>query len=233
MIDGQKVIAIIPARGNSKRLPRKNILTLGSQPLIGWSIDAALKSNFVDDVIVSTDDAEIAKISKELGAIVPFLRPDELSTDIADTYSVILHCLEYLRKYNSLYDIVVILQPTSPLRTSKHIDEALILYRKKSAKSVISVCECDHTPLWTNTLNDDQSLVDFIPPEIRAIRSQDLPQYYRLNGALYVFNVAEYANSSELSYQEGSFAYIMDKKASIDIDTEHDFKLAEFYVLNS
>ncbi len=230
MINKKRILALIPARGDSKRLPRKNALSLAGKPLVAWSIDAALKSKYIDDIIVSTDDNEIAQISKEYGANVPFIRPEELSTDTADTQSVIKHCLEYLQNNSKKYDLVIVLQPTSPLRTASHIDKAIRLFETKNATSVISVCQCDHSPLWANTLDENQSLRDFIKPEIRGLRSQDLPQYYRLNGALYIYDIADIIELGNAPYGQGSYAYVMDREFSIDIDTEIDFRFAELFL---
>lgn len=195
--------------------------------MIGWTIEAAKESKYIDEVVVSTDDNELAKISKEFGASVPFMRPDQLATDMADSYSVVMHCLNYFKINNVNFDMVLLLQPTSPLRTGKHIDEAIESYFEKNAKAIISVCECDHSPLWSSVLPVDKSLVNFISPEIAGLRSQDLPKYYRLNGAIYVFDVKEYIKSKGNLYGENSFAYEMNNQSSIDIDTKIDFQLAK------
>lgn len=159
MINGKRVIAIIPARGGSKRLPRKNILPLGGKPLIGWTIEAAQNSIYVDDVFVSTDDQEIADVASQFGVNVPGLRPEELSTDTATTQSVLFYTLE---KYSKDASIVVLLQPTSPFRNSGHIDQAIESLVEKSAFSVVSVTPCEHPPQWANTLPDNGSMKDFL-----------------------------------------------------------------------
>lgn len=230
MFKNKRIVALIPARGDSKRLPRKNALRLAGKPLITWSIEAALKSDYVDTVIVSTDDQELTNISQENGARVPFVRPDELSSDTASTNNVIKHCLDYLRDNMEIYDLVIVLQPTSPLRTFSHIDEGIEFYYSKNATNVVSVCECDHSPIWANTLNDELSLHNFILPDFKGKRSQDIPQYYRLNGALYIFDVAEFNKPDWDLYNQGSYAFIMDKESSIDIDTKTDFQIANFFL---
>ena len=174
-------LVIIPARGGSKRLPRKNLLDLCGKPLIAWSIEAALKSKYISKVIVSSDDEEILNIAKEYKA--DFIkRPDELASDTATTFDALKHTLENVEKY----DYVVLLQPTSPLRTEKHIDEAIELLKEKNADAIISVCEMEHSPLWSNTLDEDLNMSNFLRDEVLNKRSQDLPKYYRLNGAIYI-----------------------------------------------
>jgi len=222
MINNKKVLAIIPARSGSKRLPRKNILNLAGKPLIAWTIESAIRSKYIDSVLVSTDSPEIAEISKKFGAQVPFIRPEYLSNDTADTISVIKHAIDNIPDQ---YDIIVLLQATSPLRNTDDIDGA-IEQSDSDFKAVVSVCPAEHPPLWSNILPDDLSMAGFIRPEIKNKRSQDLPTYYRLNGAVYV---------AELSYfmQQNGFmgpqtkAYIMDQKHSVDIDTEIDFRFCE------
>jgi CMP-N,N'-diacetyllegionaminic acid synthase len=217
MYKDKTFLAIIPARGGSKRLPRKNILDLCGKPLILWTIEAGLKSKYIDRVIVSSDDKDILNISKNNGAEI-IKRPDELSNDTATTFDVIKHTIENISKY----DYIVLLQPTSPLRSKKHIDDAIELLEKKEANAVVSVCEMEHSPLWSNILDDSLSMKDFLKDEILNKRSQDLEKYYRLNGAIYICQ-------SKKLLEEKSFAYIMDKRNSIDIDEEIDFKMAEFF----
>ena len=226
MINGKKVLALIPARGGSKRLPQKNILPLNGKALIGWSIDAARDSRFIDQILVSTDDQEIADIASLFGAWVPELRSQNLSSDTAKTESVLLYILE---KFGADVDVLILLQPTSPLRTAKHIDEALELFTEKKASSVVSVTPCDHSPMWSNTLPEDGVMVDFLRPEMLA-RSQDLDTFYRLNGAVYIFDAHELLEQKEIRYTSKTFAYLMDNRLSLDIDTEFDFELAEFFM---
>ncbi|NLS13556.1 acylneuraminate cytidylyltransferase family protein [Vibrio sp. SM6] len=226
MIHGKRVMAIIPARGGSKRLPRKNVLPLAGKPLIGWSIDAALNSKYVDHVFVSTDDQEIAEVARQFGINVPELRPAELATDTASSASVLSYTVE---KFGSQVDIVVLLQPTSPLRTTEHIDQALDLYMAKQAISVISVTPCEHSPLWANTLPDDFSMEDFLPCHAQT-RSQDLKPYYRLNGAVYVIDAQALKDMGSIPYTERTFAYEMGNHVSFDIDQQLDFELAEFFI---
>jgi CMP-N,N'-diacetyllegionaminic acid synthase len=226
LINGKKVLAIIPARGGSKRLPRKNILPLHGKPLIAWSIEAGLNSQYIDRVVVSTDCEDIAKVAIDFGAEVPFIRPSEIATDTATTDSVILHFLSTLSVENNP-DIVVILQPTSPLRTKGDIDQALKLLIDKQAQGIVSVCECEHSPLWSNVLPADNNMGAFINKDVRGKRSQDLPLCYRLNGAVYAFTSDSFIDRQGISYSESVFSFIMPSTRSIDIDHELDFRLAE------
>jgi len=226
MINGKRVIAIIPARGGSKRLPRKNVLPLRGKPLIAWSINAGLNSRYIDRVIVSTDCMEIAQVSTQFGAEIPFIRPESISGDTATTDSVILHLLDELKNDESI-NVVVVLQPTSPLRTSEDIDNALELMMEKQAEGVVSVCECEHSPLWSNILPNDGNMGEFINEEIKDKRSQDLPTCYRINGAVYAFTSDAIISHHGIHYTDRVFSIEMPTLRSVDIDHELDFKIAE------
>ena len=217
-----RFLAIIPARGGSKRLPRKNILDLCGKPLISWSIEAALKRKYISKVVVSSDDEEILNISSNFGADI-IKRPYELANDTATTFDAIKHTINNLEKY----DYIVLLQPTSPLRNEKHIDEAIELLEEKQADAIVSVCEMDHSPLWSNTLPKDGNMRGFLREEILNKRSQDLEKYYRLNGAIYICKTDKLLENKSFFLKDNIFAYIMDRKSSIDIDEEIDFLFAE------
>lgn len=219
-------IAIIPARSGSKRLKDKNIKPIKGKPLIAYTIEAALESKVFDKVVVSTDSAIYADIAKEFGAEVPFLRYDYLSTDSTSSWDVVINMLDYYKKNGIEFENVALLQPTSPLRTSDDILKGFHEFKIKDANAIVSVCEVDHSPLWCNTLPDDHSLKGFIAEDILNKTSQELPKYYRINGALYIFKTSELESVSNL-YVKGSYAIIMDKIRSIDIDDEYDFKIAE------
>lgn len=223
MIEGKRVLALITARGGSKRLPRKNIIELAGKPLIAWTIEAARKSRYVDSIVVSTDDDEIAQISERFGAQIPFRRPDALASDTASSNEVILHALSVLKNE---FDLLVLLQPTSPLRTAKHIDESLEELFLKGAEGVISVAPCEHSPLWSNTLPESGSMNNFIRSNVNT-RSQDLDKYYRLNGAVYAFHIESILAQKGIFYSENVYSYIMLAEYSVDIDSELDFKIAE------
>jgi len=215
-------LAIIPARGGSKRLPRKNILELNGKPLIAWSIEAGLKSKYVDKVVVSSDDKEILEYSQYYGADT-IKRPDNLASDTSTTFDAIKHTVENLKKY----DYVILLQATSPLRNENHVDEAIELLESKNASAVVSVCETDHSPLWSNTLDDSLSMKGFLKEGVLNKRSQDLEKYYRLNGAIYICKVEKLLKEKSFFLKDNIFAFKMDKHNSIDIDEEVDFQMAK------
>ena len=222
MLSRKTFLAIIPARGGSKRLPRKNILDLEGKPLIAWSIEAGVKSSYITKLLVSSDDAEILKISKQYGAkTIP--RPDELASDTATTFDAIKHSIEN----SELCDYIVLLQPTSPLRDARHIDEAIELLIEKNADAIVSVCEMDHSPLWSNTLDDSLSMQGFLKDEVLNRRSQDLEKYFRLNGAIYICKTEKLLEEGSFFLKENIFAYKMDRESSIDIDEEIDFRVAK------
>lgn len=226
MYKNKKFLAIIPARGGSKGLKDKNIRILNGKPLIYYTIEAAKRSKIFDVIMVTTDSKEIAEISKKYGASIPFLRPDELSTDTASSIDVILHTLNYYISQNINFDYFCLLQPTSPLRKSEDIISSVELLFKKDAESIVSLCEVEHSPLFANTLPEDLSLSKFIRKEVKNMRRQDLPKYYRINGAIYISKVQSFLKTKDF-YGERSFAYIMPSERSVDIDTEFDLKIAE------
>lgn len=225
MINKKSFLAIIPARGGSKRLPRKNILDLNGKPLVAWSIEAGLQSKYIDKIIVSSDDKEILDISQKYGASI-IERPDELATDIATTFDVIKHTINAMDKG---YDYIVLLQATSPLRDKNHIDEAIELLEKKGADAIVSVCEMEHSPFWSNTLDNTLSMDNFLIDDVKNKRSQDLKPYYRLNGAIYICNTKLLLKENTFFLMKNIFAYIMGKQYSIDIDEEYDLIVAKAY----
>jgi CMP-N,N'-diacetyllegionaminic acid synthase len=216
-------LAIIPARGGSKRLPRKNVLDLCGKPLIAWSIEAGLKSKYIDKLIVTSDDEDILSISKKYGSDI-IKRPEELSNDTATTFDALKHTIDNLEKY----DYIVLLQPTSPLRNEKHLDESIELLEQKNADAVISVCEMDHSPLWCNTLPENGSMQTFLKEEVLNKRSQDLDKYFRLNGAIYICKMDKFLNNKGFFLKENIYAYLMSKENSTDIDDEFDFLMTEY-----
>lgn len=219
-------IAIIPARCGSKGLPDKNIRELAGKPLIVYSIEAALKSGLFKTVMVSTDSEEYAEIAKKYGAEVPFLRSERTSSDTASSWDAVAEVLDNYNSIDENFDSFMLLQPTSPLRTAENIKEAYAEYINKHAMSVISLCEVDHSPLQCNIVPEDLSLRDFIRTEGKGKRRQDMPTYYRFNGAIYLANVEFFLSNHDI-YRDKCFAYIMNKRDSIDIDDEYDFAMAE------
>jgi N-acylneuraminate cytidylyltransferase/CMP-N,N'-diacetyllegionaminic acid synthase len=223
MYNGKTFLAIIPARGGSKRLPNKNILPLAGKPMLLWTVESAMQSKYLDEIILSTDSDDIIKVVENY-KIKTIKRPLELASDTAKTIDVVKHVIENIDKK---YDFIVLLQPTSPLRTSKHIDEAIEQLIKLNADAVISVTEVDHSPLWCNILPESLSMENFISEDIKHKRSQELPKFYRLNGAIYICKTKKLIEENTFFLKKNVYAYIMDKKSSIDIDEELDFKLAE------
>lgn len=218
-------LAIIPARSGSKGLEDKNIKILNGKPLIAYSIEAAIRSGIYSHIIVSTDSKKYGEIAKQYGAEVPFYRSKETASDSSSTWDVIKEVLKKYKEVGIEFDTFTLLQPTSPLRNYKDIQNAYQLFKEKNAVAVISVCEMEHSPLWSNTLPENNSLLGFLKSESNEQR-QNLETYYRINGAIYIAKIRDFFEDINL-YREGSFAYIMPIKRSIDIDTELDFKIAE------
>lgn len=227
MINGKSVLAIIPARGGSKRLPRKNIKELCGKPLIAWSIEQTKFCSDIDRIVVSTEDWEIGKVAKKYGAEVPFMRPAELASDTALPIDAIFHAINWLKEHeNYQSEYILLLQPTSPLRIAKDIEGAIQALKDKDARAVVSVCETDHHPWWSNTLPEKGNMKDFIRPDILNKRRQELPVFYLVNGAIYLADT-DYLHQYNGFLGPDTFAYKMLKERSIDIDSELDFKLAE------
>ena len=231
MYKGKNILGLIPARGGSKRLLRKNIKLLLGKPLITWTIEQALASKYLDRVVVSTDDKKIAEISIKYGAEVPFVRPKELAEDDTKGIDVVLHAIDWFKEDDKQkkYDLIMLLQPTSPLRTTEDIDKVIELLFLKEAKTIVSVCEVDHHPLWVNILPEDGCMKDFIRQKIMNKNRQELPVFYRLNGAIYLA-YCNYIKKQKSFFGEKTFAYIMPGEKSIDIDDEIDFKLVEILI---
>ncbi|MFA6139049.1 MAG: acylneuraminate cytidylyltransferase family protein [Sulfurimonas sp.] len=225
MLNGKKILAIILARGGSKRLPNKNILPLGGKPLIAWSIDEAKKSKYIDTVMVTTDSLEIYDVALKHGAELPFLRPAELAQDETKSIDVILHALDFYKKEK--FDDVIIFQPTSPLRDVDDIDGAIEFFYAKNATSVVGVCEVEHSPLWSNTLDENFSMDNFLDDKYNNFRSQDLPVYYRINGAFYMSKIDSVVKNNTFFIKHDIYAYVMSQEHSADIDTKLDFIIAE------
>lgn len=221
-------IAVITARSGSKGLKDKNIKLLNGKPLIAYSIEAAKNSGCFDCIHVSTDSEVYAEIAKEYGAEVPFLRNADLASDTADCWDAVRAVLDKYEQNGQKFDRVMLLQPTSPLRTAEDIQKAFLIMEEKKSEAVIGVCEMDHTPLWSNTLPEDGNMRSFQKPEYEVPRQQ-LPVYYRINGAIYLVNTDFLRKRGNL-YDRDSYAYIMPKERSVDIDGMIDFLLVEAYM---
>lgn len=225
-----KTIAIITARSGSKGLKDKNIKMLNGKPMIAYTIEACIQSGCFTCVHVSTDSEKYAAIAREYGADVPFLRTEELSSDTATSEAVVKWTLEQYDKLGQEYDSFAIMQPTSPLRSPEDIKNSFAIYEEKDANAVIGVCEMDHSPIWSNVLPEDHSMTGFLDKASNVDRHH-LPTYYRINGAMYLVRRSAYTDHTAM-YGEKSYAYVMDRNRSIDIDTELDFKMAEFLMKN-
>ena len=219
-------IAIIPARSGSKGLRDKNIKELNGKPLIAYSIEAALASKMFDKVFVSTDSQKYADIAIQYGADASFLRSEENSSDTAGSWDVIREVISKLKDMGEEYDEVMLLQATSPLRTVEDIVKSIELLHEKRGNAVVSLTECDHSPIWCNTLPEDKSMDNFDREEYKDLPRQMLPKFYRYNGAIYLVT-AEELQKKERMLEKGCYAYVMPQNRSIDIDTALDFMIAE------
>ncbi|MBW2554728.1 MAG: acylneuraminate cytidylyltransferase family protein [Deltaproteobacteria bacterium] len=223
----KKTLAVITARGGSKGIPRKNIRTLLDKPLIAYTIQAALQSRTLNKIIVSTDDETIAHVSEQYGAEVPFLRPKHLASDNATSLSVLQHAVRYLEEKECLLaDIIVCLQPTSPLRSAEDIDQAVTLCLSSGADSVVSLCQVECHPYWMKKVVAGNVYPLMEIDDEKYSRRQDLPPVYQLNGAIYVTRRKVLLEEKRLLGKH-TLPYIMPRERSIDIDTPIDFKIAE------
>lgn len=221
-----KNIAVIPARSGSKGIKDKNIRQLNGKPLLAYSIEEAQKTGQFDVIHVSTDSDQYAGIAREYGADIPFLRDSATSSDVATTWDAMRFVLKEYEKRGQRFDVLTVLQPTSPLRTADDIVGAMQFFEKKHANMISSVCEMEHSPLWSNTLPEDLSMAEFEDEELAFLPRQRLPVYYRENGAIYILKTSYLFSVANL-YKEGCYAYIMDRMHAIDIDEEMDFLLAQ------
>jgi CMP-N,N'-diacetyllegionaminic acid synthase len=228
MYKGKKFVAIIPARGGSKGIPRKNITIINGKPLIQYTIDEAKNSKYLDKIIVSTDDKEIAEVAMRCGAEVPFLRPKELGTDNAKTIDALIHAVTELEKRGSKYDYVVLLQPTQPLRKSWHIDEAIQKIVNTNEESLVSVSEVKEHPILMRTIGEDGKVKNLM--EISStVRRQDFPTFYKVNGAIYINKINENFTKNT-SLNDNKLAYLMDKKYDLDIDEPVDLEFFKLFL---
>jgi CMP-N-acetylneuraminic acid synthetase len=219
------ILALITARGGSKGLPRKNVLPLAGKPLIAWTIEAALASSGLNRVVVSTDDEEIADCARRWGADVPFMRPAELAGDGTPHIDVVEHAVHWLEiNEGTQPDYVLLLQPTSPLRTAEDIEASIKLAGETGAPAVVSVCEAANHPYLVKRILEDGTLAAFVPTEIAYLRRQTLPPAYVLNGAVYL-NRREVLLREHTFTPPGTLPYIMPPERSLDVDTRWDFYL--------
>lgn len=226
----QRMIAIIPARSGSKGLPDKNIRPLNEKPLLAYSVEAAKKAELFDVVHVSTDSQMYSDIASEYGADQPFLRDEANAADASSSWDAVREVLKKYHEIGQNFDICVLLQPTSPLRTAEDIRKAYDLFVEKKAKSLTSVLELEHPIQWCFALNQSNAIVPFFEEFYQDCRRQDLETAYRENGAIYMVGVKDICNPEFDFYSDKCVAYIMDREKSVDIDTIQDFKLAEFWL---
>lgn len=215
-----QVLALIPARGGSKGLPRKNVLIAGGKPLLAWTVDEAISAECVDRVVLSSDDHEIMDAARAAGCEVPFCRPAHLASDVSTSIDVVLHALDQL----PAYEYVVLLQPTSPMRIAADIDSAFELMLQSGAPSCVSVCEADQSPYWMYRVEVCNKLQRLLSEVDGITRRQDLPPVYVLNGAIYIART-DWLRENKSFISEVTVAYVMPKERSLDIDTAQDFEL--------
>ncbi len=224
------MIAIIPARGGSKGIPRKNIKLLGGKPLITYTIEAALQAKSVNRVFVSTEDLEIAEIAKKYGAEIAFMRPKKLATDASSATDVYIYTINQLEKIlNKKIESFIALLPTSPLRTGSDIDRAVKIFVEKKADSVISVNEAPHPPSWFLKLNENGVLTPFFNKTMTMKNRQEEPKAFIPNGAIYVLRTSLIKNKRNY-YTNKTYAYNLPSERSIDIDNPIDFAIAEMLI---
>jgi len=227
------VLGVICARGGSKALPKKNIAPLCGKPLIAWTIDAAGRSRAITRTIVSTDDDEIAKVARRFGGQVPFRRPKELAGGAVSGPAVALHAVHWLDQHEGYRpDLVVYLQPTSPLRAPEDIDAAVALVAEREADAVVGVSPVRHHPYWMKTIDDSGWTSDFVEQREPTAVRQGLPPVYSLNGAIYVVR-REVLLATGGWFPPRTAAYIMPRERSVDVDTAWDLALARVFLETS
>lgn len=225
------MLAIIPARGGSKGLPGKNIRDLNGKPLIAYSIEAALHSKYVNRVIVTTDAEEIAEVARKYGAEVPFIRPENLSNDTASAIDVYLHATEFVMKETGeKIDKFMVLLPTAPMRTSKHIDDAIDFFKEKQATTLISVKEAETPITWYMNSDDDFRIKNAGFGVGDAVTNRQVnSKYYVPNGAIYILDF-DLLKNKRTYYCNNTVGFEMSAEESVDIDTLTEFKFAEMLI---
>ena len=222
-----KVLAIIPARGGSKGVPRKNIIDIKGKPLINYTIDAGLAAKaagVIDEMVVSTDDEEIAEVSRAAGASVPFMRPDYLSSDTAKSVDAMIHAYEFYKERGEEYDTILLLQPTTPLRTAEDIAEALRIYEESGATSLISCYKEEYICDLVSYHKDGDKAIALNPKHNGGGRRQELPDLYVRNGAIYITSVAQMIDNHRV-FDDVPAMYVMPKDRSVNIDCMDDVEM--------
>jgi CMP-N,N'-diacetyllegionaminic acid synthase len=226
-----KILALIPARGGSKRIAGKNIRPLGGRPLILWSINAARGISEICDIMVSTDEPAIAEIARNAGVLVPWLRPAELASDTATSVDVALHALDWYEKEKGIVDGLLLLQPTSPFRSRATIDRGIQLFHKHNCRTVIGVSPAESHPMWCFKI-DGEEMKPYIEDGGLNLRSQDLPPAYVVNGAIYLIAPSTLRHTRSFFNDTMVPLIISQLEEGIDIDSELDWKMAEVVLMN-
>lgn len=227
MYSGKRILSLIPARGGSKGIKNKNIIDLSGQPLISYTIISSLGSKFIDRTVVTTDSKAIAEVSKNYGADVPFIRPVELASDESKTIDAVLHAINTLEKMGDTYDVLVLLQPTQPLRTVSDIDGAIEFFFKRNLRGLTSVSPVEDNPLLIRTINENGELSSLLEMN-STCRRQDMPEHYRVNGCLYINQISTL--TFQTSFNDNPIGYIMERSHSVDIDDLSDVIMAEYFL---
>lgn len=227
MINGYKILAIIPARGGSKTIKDKNIYPLLGKPLIGWTIHEAQKLPFIDRLVCSTDSEIIASVAGEFKCDVPFIRPPKLSIDTIAVNDSLLHAIEWYENKGEYFDILLLLHCTSPFRTHIHIQQALKKFIETKADNLISLCEFEIPPFWAYTMNENEKIDFLFEKEKARSQRQNLPKTYHPNGAIYISKINTFKQTKDF-LTPAPIGFVMDKTSSVDIDTENDINYAEF-----
>jgi len=224
------VLGLIPARAGSKGVPRKNLRLVGGAPLVSWTWAAARTVPAVERLVVSTDDPEVAALAREAGVDVPFVRPSHLASDTASVFAVAEHALGWLKDAEGYEpDVVLLLQPTSPLRTAQDIESAIVVMDRQRASAVVSVCEMEHHPFWTFSMNQDGVLRWLAEEGKAATQRQELPPAYRMNGAIYLVR-RQVLLEQRTFHPEPTVGFVMPPDRSIDVDSEWDLRLADLVI---
>ena len=231
-VNEEFMLAIIPARGGSKGVQKKNIRLLGGKPLIQWTIEAAMHATSIDRVILSTDDDEIAEVCKPLEVEIPFMRPKELAQDDSLAIDNYIYTIDRLNnEFHENIEEFVVLLPTSPLRTPEDIDGAIKLFQEKDADSVISCVEMTHPPFWAKRIIHDARIESYfsVDPGMLNKNRQDLDAAYIPNGSIFVFKYSLLKEKYNY-YSDKTYSYIMNRERSVDIDSILDFNYVEYLI---
>lgn len=227
MIGNRKVLALIPARGGSKGIKDKNIIDVEGRPLIAYSIEAAAASQYIDRIIVTTDSEKIKIISEKWGAEVPFLRPAEYAADNSTTLAAVLHAIRKLQSEGETFDILVLLQPTSPLRTKEDIDGALEKFIRIGCEALAGISPVADSPVLIRRLNENGRMEKLLQIS-STVRRQDMPKYYRINGSIYINNIDEVDENT--SFNDNPIPYVMDVEHAVDVDDLKDLEVVKYYL---